>query len=113
MIEKLNVIISMIIIIFKIKIAEYFKKYVYTYNEHFSVPVSQVAAAASAVTGAPLHVATPMAPYIPHYPQAHPQTFQGSYAHAHMVSYIELFIWLAKLLRIRKTIFLMKHMLRF
>lgn len=48
-----------------------------------SVPVSQVqvATAASAVTGAPLHVATPMAPYIPHYPQAHPQTFQGPYAH--------------------------------
>lgn len=48
-----------------------------------SVPVSQVqvAAAASAVTGAPLHVATPMAPYISPYPQAHPQTLQGPYAH--------------------------------
>lgn len=47
------------------------------------MPVSQVqvAAAASAVTGAPLHVATPMAPYISPYPQAHPQTFQGPYAH--------------------------------
>lgn len=47
------------------------------------MPVSQVqvAAAASAVTGAPLHVATPMAPYISHYPQTHPQTFQGPYAH--------------------------------
>lgn len=46
------------------------------------MPVSQVqvAAAASAVTGAPLHVATPMAPYISHYQQAHPQTFPGPYA---------------------------------
>ena len=52
------------------------------------MPVSQVqvAAAASAVTGAPLHVATPMAPYISPYPQAHPQTFQGPYAH--MVNYL-------------------------
>lgn len=49
----------------------------------FTVPVSQVqvAAAASAVTGAPLHVATPMAQYLSHYPQAHPQTFQAPYAH--------------------------------
>lgn len=47
------------------------------------MPVSQVqvAAAASAVTGAPLHVATPMAQYLSHYPQAHPQTFQAPYAH--------------------------------
>lgn len=50
---------------------------------YFTVPVSQVqvAAAASAVTGAPLHVATPMAQYLSHYPQAHPQTFQTPYAH--------------------------------
>lgn len=49
----------------------------------FLVPVSQVqvAAAASAVTGAPLHVATQMPPYISAYPQAHPQTFQAPYAH--------------------------------
>lgn len=47
------------------------------------MPVSQVqvAAAASAVTGAPLHVATPMAPYISHYQHSHPQTFQGPYTH--------------------------------
>lgn len=52
------------------------------YDRKNPLPVSQVqvAAAASAVTGAPLHVATPMTPYISHYPQAHPQSFPGPYA---------------------------------
>lgn len=58
------------------------------------MPVSQVqvAAAASAVTGAPLHVATPMAPYISHYPQAHPQTFQGPYAHMVKISFFYFYL---------------------
>lgn len=61
----------------------FYLKFILFSHLHHSVPVSQVqvAAAASAVTGAPLHVATPMAPYISHYPQAHPQTFQAPYAH--------------------------------
>ncbi|XP_055305577.1 ataxin-2 homolog isoform X4 [Sitodiplosis mosellana] len=61
------------------------------YDRKNQLPVSQVqvAAAASAVTGAPLHVATPMAPYISPYPQAHPQTFQGPYAHMVLNRYPE------------------------
>lgn len=60
----------------------------------------QVAAAASAVTGAPLHVATPMAPYISHYPQAHPQTFQGPYAHMVKDHYLLIYIIIPEVLRI-------------
>lgn len=79
MIGKINV--SIMCVSKQLKLTTYKRiKFNYVY---VSVPVSQVqvAAAASAVTGAPLHVATPMAQYLSHYPQAHPQTFQAPYAH--------------------------------